>query len=130
MRIDIYLHSGSDQEVLRRLADVSRKVDLLLATQRTDDMATKETLDALKSRLTENTNATLAAKAALDHYAQVHADDLAKLATAIANSDASDDPDVKAAIDTLAQNNATLAASTPQVATAITDNTPASAPAS
>lgn len=100
-------------------------IGLRILARMEPQMATKQTLGDLTKALDANTNATVAAKAALDHYAQVVADDAAKLAAAIADSDASDDPDVKAAIDTLTKNNADLAASTPQVATAVTNGTPA-----
>jgi hypothetical protein len=121
MRIHIY----PDPETLGLLREINRKLSLLLKNQETDDMATKQTLDALIASTTANTNAANAAKAALDHYAQSAADDAKKLADAIANSDAADDPAVKAAIDTLTANNATLTAATPQVAAAVAAGTPA-----
>ena len=99
----------------------------ILSNLEKDDMATKQTLDALVASTTANTNATAAAKDALDHFVTSQADLNQKLADAIANSDASDDPQVQAAISAVNANTAALAASTPQVATAITAGTPAAA---
>jgi Asp-tRNA(Asn)/Glu-tRNA(Gln) amidotransferase B subunit len=129
MSIDLNLNLTIriDPETLGLLRAMNRKLDTMMQTQRTDDMATQQTLAALIATTKANTDATAAAKAALDHFVAVHAEDTAKLAAAIANSDASDDADVKAAIDAINANNAALAASTPQVAAAVTDGTPAAA---
>lgn len=118
-----------DPEILGLLREINRKLNLILKTQEIDDMATQQTLAALIASTTANTNATAAAKAALDHFAASQADLNAKLAAAIANSEASDDPAVQAAIDAINANNTALAAATPAVATAVTANTPAAAPA-
>lgn len=90
-----------------------------------DNMASKETLDALNATVAANTNATHAAAAALAGYAKSNADLTAELQAAIANSEASDDADVKAAIDAITANNAALAANVPAAAAAVVENTPA-----
>ncbi len=105
-------------------------MELLLKETRqleTYEMATKENLDKMKAVVAANTNATAAATVALNHYAQSNADLTKQLQDAIAASDASDDEDVKAAIDALTANNTALTAAVPETATAVTANTPAAA---
>ena len=116
-----------DPEILGLLRAINRKLNILLAIQEIDDMATKETLDALTASVTANTNATAAAKQALDGYVKSNSDLTAQLQAAVANSDASDDPAVKAAVDAINANNAALAAATPTVAAAVVAGTPAAA---
>jgi len=100
----------------------------ILSTLEKDDMATKETLDALTASVKANTDATAAAKQALEGYAKSNADLTAQLKAAVAASDAADDADVKAAVDAITANNAALTAAAPSVAQAVVAGTPAATP--
>lgn len=112
------------------LADINRKVDHVLRHLHVDIeelILDRAQLDRLISATTANTDATKSAAAALTAYVASNAELTAKLKTALDELDADTDglDEVKAAADAIEANNQTLKASIPQVAAAVTDNTPA-----
>lgn len=97
-------------------------IGLRILARMEPQMAAKQTLDDLVKATTANTNATRAAKDALDGYVKSTSELTDKLKAAL---EGDDDAAVKAAVSAIEENTAALGAATPQVAKAITDNTPA-----
>jgi len=87
---------------------------------RTDDMATKETLDRLKADVQKNTDAAAAAKDALTGFVTTVADLTKALQDAISGGD---EAEIKAAADALEANNETLTNAIPAISEAIPANT-------
>lgn len=119
------------QDTNARLARIERLLFLLVRAElamESDLMALKATDQALINEVHRNTNVSKAAVTALTTLQGNVADLTQKLADAIANSDASDDADVLAALAELKTNNDSTAAATPQLAVAIA-NTDPNAPA-
>lgn len=114
-----------------RLARIER---LLLQLVRVDLeterslMALKVTDQALISQIHRNTNVTQAATLALTSLQASVTDLTKKLADAIADSSAADDPDVQAALAELTANNDSMTAATPVVAAAVGNTDPSAPP--
>lgn len=110
-----------------QVSRVERQQQLLMREQMEVEaqlMATKATDQALIAEVHRNTDVANAAKTALTSLQATTAELTQKLADAIANSDASDDADVKAVLDELKANNDSLAAATPAIAAAVANTDP------
>ena len=113
----------------RRLGSIEYKLDYLIrdankfwTDERESDMAEADEIRNLIEQVQANTDASDAARVALEGYLAQVTDLTTRLEQAIANGgDVS--PDIKAAADAIRANTEMLRASIPQVAEAVAENT-------
>lgn len=121
-------------ELRRTLQRIERKTDAIMRAmaleyhhEREIEMGTRETLDRLQADVADMTDASLATKKALETYAASNAELTQELKDALATN--ADDEELKGIADKMEANDALLHEAAGLTAKAVTDNTPAAAPA-